>query len=73
MTCLKISNGIVCFGNKAIRMRLLDGSYVYMEWHTYAGPIFYKDKANTREIEEWWENELLVQVQDWFVKRGKKA
>ena len=34
MTCLKISNGIVCFGNKAIRVRLLDGSYVLYGWHT---------------------------------------
>lgn len=73
MTCLKIGNGFVCVGTPAHRLRLLDGSYVFMEWHDYMGPIFFKDKANTREIIDWWNYPLLVKAQDWFINRGKKA
>lgn len=73
MTCLKVKSGFVCVGSKSKRLRLLDGSYVFMEWHSYAGPIFFKDKENTREIENWWDNELLAKAQEWFVNRGKKA
>lgn len=73
MTCIKFSGGIFCVGRKNIRLRLLDGSYVYMEWHSYAGPIFYKDKDGKRVIDKWWENDLLVHIQDWFINRGKVA
>ena len=73
MTCLRIPNGIVCVGKPSIRLRLLDGSYVFMEWHHYSGPIFFKDKANFREIENWYDYHLLVKAQDWFIKRGKKT
>ena len=73
MTCLRIPNGIICVGKPSIRLRLLDGSYVFMEWHHYSGPMFFKDKANIREIENWYDFPLLVKAQDWFIKRGKKA
>lgn len=73
MTCIRIPNGIMCVGNKTHRLRLLDGGYVFMEWHSYAGPLFSKDKYQKYMIEDWYNNPLLVHIQDWFIKRGKKA
>ena len=72
MTCIRVPNGIVCLV-PFFRIRLLDGSYVFMEFHSYAGPVFYKDKLGARMIENWWDNELLIKACDWFVARGKKA
>lgn len=56
------------------RLRLSDGSYVFMPYHRYLGPMgFYKDKLERREIDKWWDNPLICEALDWFCKRGEKA
>lgn len=57
----------------SFRLRLLDGAYVYMTWHSYCGPTFYKDKYLNRMIDEWYENPLMVRALDWFIARKYKA
>ena len=55
------------------RLRLADGTCVFMEWHQYCGPVFYHDKNEKRPIENWWDNELICDQLDWFCNRGKMA
>ncbi|QDU35707.1 hypothetical protein [Proteus phage vB_PmiP_RS10pmA] len=58
---------------KIYRLRLLDGRYVYMSWHSYCGPTLYKDKLESRMIEDWYIDDDIVKAVEWFVHRGKKA
>jgi hypothetical protein len=44
-----------------------------MDWHSYCGPTFYRDKYMNRIIEDWWENPAICSALDWFISRGKKA
>lgn len=55
------------------RLRLADGTCVFLDWHKYLGPEFFHDKALERAIENWWENDLICDQLDWFIKRGEKA
>lgn len=55
------------------RLRLNDGRYVYMEWHNYCGPSFWRDKWLSREIDKWWDDPAMCAAVDWFCKRGCKA
>lgn len=55
------------------RLRLPNGGYVFMEWHSYCGPTFFRDKLCKREIGEWWNDPVICAALDWFIKRGKKA
>ena len=55
------------------RLRLSDGGYVYMSWHDYCGPEFYKDKLALRTIDDWWENPYIVEALNWFIERGNRA
>lgn len=77
MSCLAFSGrgfrGFICGIPSTHRLRLSDGSYVFMEWHSYGGPMFFRDRRCTREILEWWEDERLVEAQQWFSNRGRKA
>jgi len=43
------------------------------QWHDYLGPVFWKDRAATKEIMDWWEDKQILDALDWFQKRGKKA
>lgn len=72
MTCVRIPNGIITF-NECYRLRLDDGTCVFMDWHDYLGPTFWRDKMGRRMIDEWYENPLIVNALDWFIARGKKA
>ncbi len=72
MTCIRFHGGILCV-SPFYRLRLEDGTCVYMDWHHYCGPTFYKDKNSQRMIDEWWENELICKALDWFQQRGNKA
>lgn len=72
MTCINFGNIIVCY-NKSYRLRLYDGRYVFMEWHEYLGPTFFRDKWCSIEIENWWEYGMYDIAIKWFVNRGKKA
>lgn len=55
------------------RLRLADGTCVFLEWHNYVGPTFYRDRACVRSIDEWYDNPLICAALDWFIERGKKA
>lgn len=72
MTCISIGNGFVCV-SPSFRLRLEDGRHVFMYWHDYCGPIFYKDRKESREIESWWEDKLICKALDWFQARGNRA
>lgn len=72
MPCIQIPNGIVCL-SPFFRLPLEDGTRVYMDWHHYCCPTFYKDKAAKRVVEEWWEDERICKALNWFIKRGEKA
>ena len=72
MTCVRIPGGIVCL-SPFFRLRLADGSCVFMEWHDYCGPTFFHDRAARRTIDEWWDNTAICSALDWFIRRGKRA
>lgn len=72
MPCMRIGNAIVTYSDN-YRLRLADGTCVYMDWHDYCGPTFFKDRDGERMIEDWWENQLIVDALDWFTGRGHKA
>ena len=64
--------GWVCF-SPFYRLRLEDGTCVFMDWHSYCGPTFYRDRAQNRPIEDWYEFPLICKALDWFVERGHRA
>lgn len=49
------------------RLRLNDGRYIFMTWHPYCGPTFFRDKYESRWIEDWYEDKQI------FVKRARSA
>ena len=55
------------------RLRLLDGRYIYMDWHDYLGPTFYLDKYEQRTVIDWWNDDLICEALDWFQSRGNRA
>lgn len=55
------------------KLPLSDGTRIFMDWHHYCGPTFYYDKVGNREIKTWWENSLICDALDWFIKRGEIA
>ena len=72
MTCLRIGGAIVCV-SPFYRLPLSDGGRVYMEWHSYLGPMFFKDRASERPIDDWYEDPLICRALDWFIGRGNRA
>lgn len=79
MTCTVLRAGSGRYGRAIVcttpfyRLWLADGRHVFMDWHDYCGPMFYRDRASRREIEEWWEDPKICDALDWFIKRGKRA
>ena len=73
MPCIRAGTSIICFSAGWYRLRLRGGGYVFMEWHRYLGPIFFKDRAGEREVTFWWENEEICEALDWFQNRGYLA
>lgn len=77
MTCIKLydtrGNSILCVSDRFFRLPLADGTRVFMEFHKYLGPLFYKDKNQTRIIENWDEFPLICDALEWFCKRGHMA
>lgn len=55
------------------RLRLADGTCVFMTWHHYCGPDFFHDKREERPVEDWWDNKLICDQLDWFCNRGHVA
>lgn len=74
MSCIISPNMIVC--NHTVgtyRLLLADVTRVYMDWHEYLGPTFFKDRHCIRKIEDWYDNPLICDALDWFQERGNKA
>jgi hypothetical protein len=55
------------------RLPLASGGRVFMDFHSYFGPSFYRDHRCAREIEQWYEDAEIVAALDWFIARGKMA
>lgn len=72
MTCHHIGNAIVCT-QPAYRLPLADGRRIWMEWHHYCGPTFYRDRGLMRMIAEWDLDPLICKALDWFMSRGQRA
>lgn len=49
MTCIRISNWIICVNPRG-RVRI-GTRYVWIDYHTYCGPSFWRDRAMTKEYE----------------------
>lgn len=60
-------------GNRVWRLPLASGGRVYMEFHRYFGPSFFRDRACVREIEDWYTCAEICTALDWFIARGKVA
>lgn len=72
MTCIRIEHGFICV-SPFFRLPLSDGTRVFMSWHNYLGPIFFRDRNKRREIEDWYENPRIIEALDWFCQRGHRA
>jgi len=72
MVCIQIEHGFIC-GPELYPLTLLDGRRVFMEWHNYLGPTFFKDRARNRIIDNWYSDHFINRSLEWFIKRGKKA
>lgn len=60
-------------GHRVFRLPLASGGRVFMEWHRYFGPSFWRDRRCTREIEDWYERPEICDALEWFQQRGKRA
>lgn len=72
MTCIRIPGGVVCV-SPFFRLPLADGRRIFMGWHSYCGPTFYRDRDEQREIIEWWNDPLICAALEWFIGRGHRA
>lgn len=66
--CMRCAGGVHVW-----RLPLASGGRVFMEFHRYFGPSFFRDRACRREIELWYESPEICAALDWFVDRGKVA
>lgn len=72
MPCIEIPGGLACTC-AFHKLRLQNGCSVFMHWHCYMGPVFYKDKRMNRQIENWEQHPFIKQVFEWFIGRGCKS
>ena len=72
MTCVAFHGGIYCY-SPSYRLRLLDGRYVYMDWHSHLGPSFFRDRALARPMDGWWDDDMMCAAAAWFANRGCRA
>ena len=70
-TAFKIgdTHGIVCFAPKPIK--LMRG--VWMEFHSYHGPSFWRDKNCTRPIYDWARRPRIVAEFDRWMAAQKEV
>ena len=73
MTCHALKGGGFICTTPFYRLRLLDGRYVFMMWHSYFGPEFFRDRLCNQDIDEWWHDEFLCRAVEWFDGRGFRA
>ena len=50
MTCIPIKDGILCMDDGPIDL-LPYGAHVWMTWHPYCGPTFYRSENCIKAIE----------------------
>lgn len=72
MTCIRFGNAIITF-SPTYRLPLRDGTRIYMDWHHYCGPTFFRDRHCTREVDKWWDDPRIIEALNWFIGRGEKA
>ncbi len=63
----------ICGFRRPHRLRTPDGGYVFLSWHPYLGPDFYRDWECRREIKEWWKQPGICRALNWFTGRGERA
>jgi hypothetical protein len=71
MTCLTINH--ICCLTKFYRLRTFDGGYVFLDWHDYLGPDFYRDRKANRPIRDWWKDDGILRALEWFLWRDHTA
>lgn len=49
MTCLRIKDGFLCAADGVVNLEPY-GAKVWMEWHRYCGPVFYRSEALLKPI-----------------------
>ena len=74
MTCIPISNGILCVNPPINYGRLhLGKKYVWVDFHPYCGPIFSWDKDGQKEYIPKDEGDPIWPLfSAWYDKRNKK-
>lgn len=55
------------------RLRLPGGEYVFLEWHDYLGPTFYRDRAGNRQLDINDVTGPQFEAFDWWHSRGKRG
>jgi hypothetical protein len=50
MTCIPIKNGVVCCHDDFVNLAPY-GAKVWMSWHNYLGPVFYRSKNAIKQID----------------------
>lgn len=67
MTCVKIHNGIICV-NPWGRIKV-GSKYVWIDYHTYCGPTFWRDRAMTKIYDPANENDpVWPEFEKWLTK-----
>lgn len=69
MTCIRIPGGIMCI-NPHGRLKL-GNKYVWVEFHEYCGPTFYRDQAWTKLYEPADENDPIWPLFSEWLKKYK--
>lgn len=71
MSCTRIGNGIVCGPDAFVNLAPY-GAKVWMEWHNYMGPVFFRSQNMIAEIQnpsrKTWKAFEAWQKDDWHNK-----
>lgn len=59
--------------HRLTRLRLPGGGYVFLEWHDYLGPTFFRDRAGNREIVLCATDMTYYDAFNWWHSRGKRG
>lgn len=74
MTCINLGNSIICVTPPVNCGRLhVNGKYVYVEFHEYCGPFFFKDYGGSVEyIPQDEDDPVWPEFTKWYDKYQKK-
>ena len=70
MTCTFFDGGVMCW-NPIHRLRLENGQHIFMDYNLFYGPVFYRDRRCSREIEDWWDDPLVCKAFELFLQKGE--